>query len=317
MKSLCFFLLLAGSCLAEPGHGVVPGWPDLPEGHVLGLCAGVGVDAQNRVFVFHRAGRKWSKPFPKEPIATVTVSVIDGETGKLLDAWGANRFVMPHGLSVAADGSVWLTDVGLHQVFKCRPSGEVLMTLGEAGVSGDDARHFNLPTDVAPLPDGSFYVSDGYQNTRVMKFTAEGKFEFQWGTPGQAPGAFKLPHGIAVDARGRVIVCDRENHRLQVFDERGAFLSAWSGAHIGKPYGVAAAPDGRLLVIDGGLPSLKPAARGKAVILDAEGRVLETLGSQGAGPGQFRLGHDIATGPDGAIYVAEGTVERVQKFAPR
>lgn len=86
MKSLCFFLLLAGSCLAEPGHGVVPGWPDLPEGHVLGLCAGVGVDAQNRVFVFHRAGRKWSKPFPKEPIATVTVSVIDGETGKLLDA---------------------------------------------------------------------------------------------------------------------------------------------------------------------------------------------------------------------------------------
>ena len=314
MRFLWLTLLLVTPCFGEPDHAVVPGWPDLPNDHRLGLCAGVGVDAQNRVFVFHRAERKWSKPFPKEPIATTTVSVIDGTTGKLITAWGANQFIMPHGLSIDPEGNVWLTDVGLHQVFKCTPEGKILLTLGEAGVPGDDASHFNLPTDVAFYPDGSVYISDGYKNTRVMKFTAAGKFELQWGTPGKTPGAFNLPHGIAIDPLGRVVVCDRENHRLQIFDARGTLMDVWSGTHIGKPYGVATAPDGRILVIDGGLPSLKIAERGKAVILNAKGQELDTFGGYGAAPGQFRLGHDIAIGPDGAIYVAEGTGERVQKF---
>lgn len=316
---LAFGLLLAAAlpATAEPRHHVVPEWPRLPPDHLLGLCAGVGVDARNRVFVFHRSGRQWSKPFPKDPIPRPTVSVFDAQTGALLHSWGARRFVMPHGLSIGPDGSVWLTDVGLHQVFKCTPEGDILLTLGQAGVPGADAARFNLPTDVAVLPDGSFYVSDGYQNTRVMKFSAAGRFEFQWGVKGSDPGAFRLPHGLAVDSLGRVIVCDRENHRLQVFDARGAFLAAWSGPQIGKPYGVAAAPGGRLLVIDGGIPSLKPAERGKAVVLDAGGRVLESFGGPGAAPGQFQLGHDIAIGPDGAVYVAEGTGARVQKFVPR
>lgn len=315
MRFLWLTLLFVLPCSGEPAHAVILGWPDLPKDHRLGLCAGVGVDALNRVFVFHRGERKWSKPFPKEPIASTTVSVIDGPTGKLLAAWGAHQFIMPHGLSVAPDGHVWLTDVGLHQVFKCTPEGKVVMTLGEPGVPGADERHFNLPTDIAFHPDGSFYVSDGYQNTRVMKFTAAGRFVAQWGTPGQTLGAFKLPHGIAIDGQGRIIVCDRENHRLQLFDADGLALEAWNGDHIGKPYGVATAPDGRVLLIDGGSPSLRPEGQGKAVVLDAKGRVLEIIGGYGSGPGQFRLGHDIAIGPDGAIYVAEGTGERVQKFA--
>lgn len=314
MRFVFFFALFATASVAQPAHEVVPGWPLLPEGYVLGLCAGVGVDAQNRVFVFHRSGRAWSKPFPKEPIAAPTLSVFDGATGRLLSSWGANRFIMPHGLAVDHAGNLWLTDVGLHQVFKCSPSGEVLLTLGEAGVPGEDTTHFNLPTDVAVLADGSFYVSDGYKNTRVMKFSAAGRFEFQWGTKGHGPGEFNLPHGITLDRLGRIIVCDRENERLQVFDAKGTFLHEWEGPQLGKPYGIATGPDGRLFVIDGGSPSLQPQLRGKAVELDPTGQVLDTFGSYGKASGQFQLGHDIAVGPDGAVYVAEGTGARVQKF---
>lgn len=314
MRIAIFFVSLVTAAFAEPQHIVVPGWPKLPEGHVLGLCAGVGVDAQNRVFVFHRSGRKWSNPFPQEPISLPTVSVIDGATGKLLSTWGENRFIMPHGLTVDHEGNLWLTDVGLHQVFKFTPEGKLLLSLGERAVSGNDHAHFNLPTDVAVLRDGSFYVSDGYKNTRVIKFSAEGRFEFEWGTKGQGDGKFNLPHGIAIDAQGRVIVCDRENERLQVFDAKGGFLHEWKGPQIGKPYGAGIGLNGRVFVIDGGSPSLKPAERGKAVELDASGTVIDTFGSSGSGPGQFQLGHDIAIGPDGAVYVAEGTGARVQKF---
>ncbi len=317
MRFILFLGLFATASLAQSQHEVVSGWPQLPEGQVLGLCAGVGVDAQNRVYVFHRSGRVWSKPFPKEAIAAPTVSVFDGATGRLLSSWGANRFIMPHGLTVDREGNLWLTDVGLHQVFKCSPTGEVLLRLGEAGVPGGDDKHFNLPTDVAVLADGSFYVSDGYQNTRVMKFTAAGRFEFQWGTKGRGPGEFHLPHGITVDGQGRVIVCDRENERLQVFDAKGVFQQEWKGPQLGKPYGIDTGPDGHLFVIDGGSPSLQPQMRGKAVELDPSGQVLDTFGSHGKAAGQFQLGHDIAVGPDGAVYVAEGTGARVQKFVRR
>ena len=310
-------LLLAASSFAESLHEVVRDWPQLPKDDVLGLCAGVGVDSHNRVFVFHRRERKWSNPFPTEPISGTTVSVIDGKTGKLLNSWGAGLFVMPHGLTIDHEDNVWLTDVGLHQVFKFTPEGRLLLTLGERGKPGTDHAHFNLPTDVAVLRDGSFYVSDGYKNTRVMKFSAAGRIEFEWGVKGSGPGEFNLPHGIAVDAEGRVYVCDRTNSRIQVFDARGAFLDQWKGPHIGRPYGVDVIGSGHIFVIDGGEPSMKIEERGKAVELDAGGRVLDIFGSHGGGPGQFQLGHDIAVGPDGAVYVAEGTGARVQKFVRR
>lgn len=221
---------------------------------------------------------------------------------------------MPHGLTIDREDNVWLTDVGLYQVFKFTHDGKLLLTLGERAKPGDDRSHFNLPTDVAVLADGSFYVSDGYKNARVVKFAADGRYEFEWGGKGDAPGKFNLPHGIAVDSHGRVIVCDRTNSRLQVFDARGKFLTQWKGAHIGRPYGVAVGTDDHVFSVDGGDPTAEPAERGKVVELDAEGRVLDTFGSPGKGPGQFQLGHDIAVGPDGAVYVAEGSGKRVQKF---
>ncbi len=307
-------MMVAGAIAAEPGHRVVPDWPVLPKDKVLGLCAGIGVDAQNRVFVFHRCGRQWTKPFATEPIAEPTVSVFEGATGRLLSEWGANTFVMPHGLSVDQKGEIWLTDVALQQVFHYTAEGRLLRAWGERGKEGNDHSHFNLPTDVAPLADGSFYVSDGYRNTRVVKFSASGDYEFEWGGKGKESGLLNLPHGIAVDSGGRIYVCDRSNARLQVFDARGAFVAAWQGAHIGRPYGVAIGDDDHVFVVDGGEQSVRAPDRGKVVELSEDGTVLDTFGSHGKGPGQFQTGHDIAVGPDGAVYVAEGGGKRVQKF---
>ena len=293
---------------------VVAGWPALPSTQLLGQCVGVGVDSQDNVLVFHRSGREWSTPFPVEPIAVPTVSVIHGRTGKLLATWGAGQFVMPHGLSLDREDNVWLTDVGRHQVFKFSHDGRLLLTLGERGVPGSDQSHFNLPTDVAALPDGSFYVSDGYKNTRVVKFNADGRYDFEWGGKGAGPGQFNLPHGVAVDGRGRVVVCDRSNSRLQVFDSKGKFLAEWKGPLIGRPYGVSIGSDGHIFAIDGGDPPLKQPDRSRAVELDAEGRVLERFGAFGTEPGQFQLGHDIAVARDGSVYVADAPGKRVQKF---
>lgn len=300
----------------KPRHVFVTDWPALPEHHKPGQCVGIGVDSGNRVFVFHRSGRVWSKSFPSGPIAADTVSVIDGKTGALLDSWGAGQFLLPHGLTIDSQGNVWLTDAGLHQVFKYSPEGEKQLTLGEAGVPGSDQGHFNLPTDIAVLPDGSFYVSDGYGNTRIVKFSAAGVYEFEWGTKGNKPGQFDLPHGITLDAAGRVYVCDRSNSRIQTFDPEGKYLSHWKGPELGRPYGIGTAPNGHLLIVDGGDPDDKPDRRGKVVELDAQGTVIDTFSGPGLSPGRLQLGHDIAVGPDGAVYVAEASGKRVQKFIP-
>ena len=308
----------AGRCFAEPAipqHEVVRDWPALPPSHVLGECTAVGVDSRSNAVVLHRSKRVWSTPFPTEPIAVPTVSVIDGRTGKLLDAWGGGHFIMPHGLTLDREDNVWITDVGRHQVFKFSPDGKrLLLTVGERGIPGADRTHFNLPSDVAVLADGSFYVSDGYKNTRVVKFTADGIYDFEWGGKGAGQGQFNLPHGLAVDVQGRVIVCDRSNSRLQVFDARGKFLAEWKGPLIGRPYGVSVGVDGHIFAIDGGDGPLKRQDRPRAVELDTDGTVVDRFGSFGTEPGQFLLGHDIAVARDGSVYVADATGNRVQKF---
>jgi peptidylamidoglycolate lyase len=315
-------LLVVAVALIAPQRGnaqyeVVRDWPALPAGKKLGVCAGVGVDFHNNVFVFHRNDRVWTNPFSSEPIPEPTVTVIDGPSGKVLSEWGAGEFIMPHGLTLDRDDNVWLTDVGRQQVFKYTHDGHLLLTLGERGVAGSDAGHFNLPTDVAVLPDGSFYVSDGYRNTRVVKFDAAGHYEFEWGGRGAVPGKFNLPHGIAVDSRGRVYVCDRSNSRLQAFNPQGQFLTEWKSSVVGRPYGVNVAANDHVFVIDGGdqMPGVPDHA--KVVELDRDGKLVESFGAPGSAPGEFRLGHDIAVAPDFSVYVAEAKGQRVQKFVPR
>lgn len=313
---------LALALAATPARGepyqLVNAWPRLAPGLELGQVAGVGVNSAGQVYVFRRADRDWhGEPLGPEPIAAPTLLVFDGESGALLEEWGAGVFVMPHGLTVDAQDNLWLTDVGLHQVFKYDRAGTRLLALGEAGVPGDDEAHFNLPTDVAVAPDGSFYVSDGYGNARIVRFAADGTRLGEWGQFGSDPGQFDTPHSLALDADGRVYVADRGNARLQVFDSAGNFLAAWSGRHLGRPWAVRVAPDGTVYVVDGGdQPEFFP-DRARLLKLDPTGRVLASFGSHGDGPGQFIWPHTLALGPGGTLYIGEvSTGQRIQKFAP-
>ena len=300
----------------EP-YAVVHGWPVLPEGFVLGQVSGVSVDSHNRVFVFHRAENSWTAD-KSHPIPSPAILCFDGATGKLLSSWGENRFLEPHGLRIDRSDNIWVTDRGLHQVFKFSQDGKLLMTLGAERVPGLDGAHFNKPTDVAFGTDGSVYVSDGYGNSRVAKFSAEGKFLLDWGHKGQGPGEFDLPHNVAVDAQGRVYVADRMNVRIQIFDANGKFLNMWKSDELGRPWGLAIGPDGLLYMVDGGDLKPGPPDRGRILKLDLNGKILAKWSRFGNYDGQIYWGHDIALGKDGAVYVGDvyhGM--RVQKFVPR
>jgi DNA-binding beta-propeller fold protein YncE len=318
------FLLAAlsvGAAVAQQNssdpYSVVHGWPVLPDGMVLGQVSGVAVDSHNHVFVFHRAEGSWATDKTR-PIASPAILCFDGTSGKLLSSWGENRFLEPHGLRVDSRDNVWVTDRGLQQVFKFSHDGKLLLTLGTERVAGVDATHFDKPTDMAFASDGSFYVSDGYGNNRVAKFSPDGKFLFDWGHQGQGPGEFDLPHSVAVDAQGNVYVADRSNSRIQVFDSNGKFLKVWKSPELGRPWSLTIGPDNLLYVVDGG--DLKPSGldRGQLLKLDLSGKILAKWSRFGNYDGQIYWGHDLAVGKDGAVYVGDvyhGM--RVQKFVPR
>lgn len=295
-------------------YRVVHGWPHMPEGYVFGQVAGVGVDSHEHVFAFHRADHGGENP--SGPIAAPVVMCIDGASGKILDSWGANTFLVPHGLRVDQRDNVWLTDVGLHQVFKFSHDGTLRMTLGVAGTPGWDRLHFNKPTDVAVAPDGSFYVSDGYGNRRIAKFSPEGQFLLEWGRSGAKPGEFNEVHNVVLDREGRVYVADRLNRRIQVFSGDGQFIAEWKSAALGNPWGLACGPDDCLYMVDGGDMSPRLPARGRISRLDRDGNILEQWASFGNYDGQIFWGHDIAVGKSGDVYVGEvNHGMRVQKFS--
>jgi peptidylamidoglycolate lyase len=194
-------------------YELVKDWPQLPKEIILGNPTGIDTDTNDNIVVFHRAGREWPLfgSMPRAKIAENTILVINRNDGQLLGSWGKDIFIMPHGLTVDSHNNFWLTDVGLHQVFKFRHDGTLLLALGVAREPGNDSTHFNKPTDVAVGADGSFYVSDGYGNNRVVHFSPEGKYLSEWGRKGSMEGEFNLPHGIEIDEKGNVWVADREN----------------------------------------------------------------------------------------------------------
>ena len=301
---------------AEP-YSVVHGWPQLPAGFVLGQVSGVAVDSHSHVFVFHRGENSWAAD-KTHAIASPTVFCFDGATGALLFTWGENRFLEPHGLRVDRNDNVWVTDRALQQVFKFSHDGKLLLTLGTERTPGLDGTHFNLPADIGFAPDGSIYVSDGYGNNRIAKFSPEGKFLLDWGRKGTDAGEFNLPHSVTVDAQGLVYVADRSNARIQVFDANGKFLKMWKSEELGRPWSLTIGPDNLLYMVDGGDLRPAPPDRGQLLKLDLFGKILAKWSRFGNYDGQIYWGHDLAVGKDGAVYVGDvyhGM--RVQKFVPR
>ena len=319
--TICTVLGVFGEAIGEDKaassvtYHVVHGWPSVPEGQVLGwVISGVGVDSHGDVFVFHRAGREWdSDELDLTAITRPTVLHFDGNTGVLKASWGENRFAMPHGLTIDEQDNVWLTDVALQQVYKFSHDGKLLLTLGERGVAGNDVRHFNRPTKVAVAGDGSFYVSDGYRNSRVAKFTANGRFLMEWGSKGAGAGQFDLPHGIALDKQGRIYVADRTNARVQIFDPAGKHINTWQGPEYGRPFDLAVGIDGTVFIVDGGDLPVEPPDRSSVIVVRSDGKIIERFGSFGVYDGQLYRAHDIAVGKDGAVYVGDAN-GRVQKF---
>lgn len=284
--------------LPDLGYKPAPESLSLPAGMNFGEVAGVALNSKGHILVFHRGSR---------PLAEFDSS------GKFVRTLGDGLFKSAHGLRIDADDNIWITDIGSHLVLKLNPEGRVLMVLGKVNWAGDfsDPRYglplFNEPTDVAFGPGGDIFVSDGYGNSRVMKFDKGGRFIKTWGKKGKAPGEFDLPHTIAVDNKGLVYVGDRENQRIQIFDSDGKFIKEW--ANVGYPYGITITPDQSLYMADG--------KNERILKMNLNGEVLGALGEPGKGVGQFGWAHSVAVSPTGEIYVAEILNWRVQKFVKR
>ena len=286
-------------------------WSDNAAKIKLGQATGVAIDSSNNVFVFHRASRKWQKPMPSKPIVEDTIYKISGSTGKRLASWGSNEFIMPHGLSIDKNDNVWITDVGSHLVQKFSKNGAHLLTLGTRGKAGNDETHFNLPTDIGFSKTGDIFVTDGYKNNRVVKFSKAGVYKKDWGHWGLWKGTFRLPHGIAVSKKGLVYVADRRNKRLQVFNEEGDFQYILKSSVIGRPYGVTTAPNGDVFIVDGG--NQPSDIQNRMIHLDRNGKYISSFNANHDGQKKV-LGHDIALGKDGAVYVVDALANRILKL---
>lgn len=286
----------------EYTYELAEGWGKLPEGYEFHQVAGVAVDRNEQVYLFNRSSHQ--------------LMVFDRE-GNFIKAWD-QKFSNPHGIHIGPDGNIYLADRESHVVLKYSPDQRLLLTLGtrdqpsDTGYTAEDrvvkrpAGPFNRPTGVAVNDAGDIFVSDGYRNCRVHRYSADGSLVTSWGSPGTVnPGDFNLPHGIALDNEGRVLVCDRENHRIQIFDQEGEYLAMWTGFR--QPCDVAVGPDGEAYVAE-----LQP----RLSIVDPQGNVLSRWGGETSHePGQFVAPHGVAIDSHGDIYIGEALEgKRVQKF---
>lgn len=312
---ICFFQHSFANKINQDQYILVKEWPNLPDNLMLGNPTGLGVDTENNIVIFHRANRVWQQPMPKDKIPNNTILTLDRKTGNVLKSWGRDIFIMPHGLEVDSEGNVWLTDVGLHQIFKFNSNGNLEFVLGEAGVSGSDQSHFNLPTDVAVSNDGSFFISDGYGNSRIMKFSNNGEYLYEWGKFGSNEGEFNIPHGIDLDNSGNVYVADRENNRIQKFDNQGNFITSWQNTETDQLYSVAIDNKNNHLYGIDYLIVDKTVIKGSDIFrFDLNANIQLQFGRSGMYEGPISRYHDIAVDDAGNIYVGDILGNKVQKF---
>jgi DNA-binding beta-propeller fold protein YncE len=266
-------------------------WDAASTGMELDKILGIGIDSKGRVYATAGKGENGVLVFNAD--------------GKVVDSWGRG-FISKHGLRVI-DDKVWVSDRERHIVMEFSLDGKLLRSLGTDGKSGLGTNEFNMPSDIAIAPNGDIYISDGYGNSRVMRFTAEGEFKQSWGTKGDGPGRFNLVHNIAIDKKGRVYVADRENERVQIFDADGKFLDQWK--HVGKPFGLYVNDETKVYITDG--------RSNKVYIVDENGSVISTFGKTGKALGECQMAHSVTLDSTGNIYVAEGDGMRIQVFSPK
>ena len=202
----------------EYRYEVIEGWGKLPDDWTFHEVAAAAVDDKDQVYCFTRG---------KHPV------IVFDRDGNFLRSWGDGVFKRAHGATIGTDDTIFLTDDGDHTVRKCTLDGRILMTIGVPGKSSayQSGEPFNRCTHVAFSPQGDIYVSDGYGNSRVHKYSPDGKLLLSWGESGSDPGQFNIVHNICTDKEGWVYVADRENNRVQVFDGNGKYETQWNNMH--------------------------------------------------------------------------------------
>jgi sugar lactone lactonase YvrE len=234
--------------------------------------------------------------------------------GKFIRSFGEGLFTRSHGLRIDSEGNIWATDVSAHTVMKLSPDGKLLMTLGTKGQRGewnDTAHLLNEPNDIAIARNGDIFVAQGHTpgangDPRVLKFDKTGKFIKSWGGKGKEPGKFDVAHGLAFDAKGQLWVTDRENQRIQIFDQDGKYIKELK--YSGLPCSMDIGPQ-NIFMVNG--------FAGQLLKLDLDGKVLGATGKPGKGLGEFGEAHMIAVSPKGEVYVADSVNATVQKFVKK
>ena len=279
-------------------YEVNEGWAKLPAGESFGMVSAVATDSQDRLYAFQR----------KDPPV-----VIFDRDGNFAGSWGNGSFLSPHGIYIE-DDVMYVTDRDSSVCLVYTLDGKPIQMLGRHGVHSDTgcevpaqlvpraAGPFNYPSELVPAPNGDLYVSDGYRNARVHRFSIEGQLKKSWGEPGKVePNQFHLPHSLIVGKDGTVYVCDRENHRIQVFSADGEFLSIWDD--IKRPMDISIDRDGMFHVSEGVVDD----ASARFSVLDGEGKLLSRFEIRGSGHGSWVDAH-------GDIYVVLPAPEGVTKL---
>ena len=267
-------------------------WWSLPEGWEFGWIPAVAVDSQDRVYVYSRS---------EHPM------VIFDRDGNFLKSWGDDILKDAHGIFIDAEDNIYCVERETHVMHKFTTDGELLMTLGTMDKPGATGKPFNLPTDLALGPDGEMFISDGYGNARIHKYSPDGELITSWGQPGTGPGEFDLPHCVRIDPRNRVMVADRENNRIQFFTLDGEYIEEW---------GDLLHPD--TIYIDEDELIYVAELDQRITILTLDGEVVSQWGSERGStvPGEFfACPHGIWADSHGDIYVGEVQADaRLQKF---
>jgi streptogramin lyase len=299
-----------------------PGWGDIDR--EWGSTSAVYTTADGNIWVAERCGENTC--VGHEDLDNI---FLFNPAGELLKSFGAGVFVWPHGIHVDFDGNLWVTDARGdgdrgHQVHKFNADGELLMSLGKAGVAGDGLDEFAQPSDVLVAPDGSIFVADGHQgdgNNRIMKFSSDGDFIMTWGTTGKEDGEFRDPHALAMDSTGRLFVGDRANSRLQIFDQDGNHLETWT--QFGAPSGLFIDGDDVLYAADSESNTTwhmnRGYARGIYIGSAFDGWVTMFIPDPNQDPdnGSTTAAEGVAVDLDGNIYGAEVGPEQVVKYERR
>ena len=244
-------------------YEIIDPWAKLPEGWTWGWVSAIAVDSSDRVYVYSRSDHP--------------LIVFDAE-GNFITAWDTDVLVPAnaHGIYVDAKDDLYLTEHLGHCVYKFNPDGTLLWSLGTPGVPRPPGQPFNQPTDLAIAPDGCLFVSDGYVNHKVHKYSPDGLLIKSWGEPGKGPGQFDLVHSVWIDSEYLVYICDRSNNRIQIFDGEGNYLRQWPGFRL---------PD--KLWFDSDETIFMTELEQRVSILNRDGKVLSQWGEPGENPEQF------------------------------